>query len=625
MSNLLHLNKLIEQKHNIVSKKISITNEINQLNRDNRYTQNSYINPIKIKSICTIATQKCLNELKLLLLSLDLFEDDIIIFILCDTFVKYEISSCTYKNKIVLYNELDRYDLNRDFQQESDKKMYWIDFMLEKTTIMKYALEQTSNTLFLDSDIVLLNSLPIIPNKDYDVMLSPHYIKTDHENEFGIYNGGYIYVKNKDFPDWWKKMTYELMGKVYMEQGTLDYAYQQFIVGLFEITDNFGYWKASIEDDNNVLSRKSLLHYDDNNLKYENNILNSVHTHFFNNPKYGHEYNYVLPFNKIIINNLKHTKNDKLKNIYDFIVDEQKNTLIKYNFESIHYPQYDYSNTMIFTCDNGLTNRILAIINALYFKKITNKNILIYWDINDHCNCSYYDIFETNDMYRVINKSEFENILKYNEYNYISTKPDDETNISLKNFTKKYINENIALNDLLGMIDNKITVIYSVYYFYHILSDDDIKSLYNNIKIRYDISSIVQNIIDKYKITKYTTYGIHIRKTDMNIFFSQDVQTNIHNIIDTLINNNSYANIFISSDDNDFKILCQQKYKNKIIFVDNEINDNISNKIYRSRSFIIYGLIDFLIMLNCDIKIACGKSTYSILTHKLTSSDSYWY
>ena len=82
----------------------------------------------------------------------------------------------------------------------------WDEFQMQKANIIKMALEMSNDTLFLDSDIIFFNSINCI-DKSKDIALSPHYVKKSNTDEVGYYNGGCLWVKNKNVPDDWIEFT----------------------------------------------------------------------------------------------------------------------------------------------------------------------------------------------------------------------------------------------------------------------------------------------------------------------------------------------------------------------------------------------------------------------------------
>lgn len=326
IENSYFMNKNIECFNDFISKILTKKNYNTPLfNEDylinnckqilNAYSQNCIID---IKTICTMSTESNIIELKLFLMSLNLFWSGII-YIMCDSFVDNWIKNNlnSYNNLIIIsVNKLDKYNMiNTKSQQDNNKKNEWLNLMLEKTHIIDHVLSNTEvdGVLFLDSDIVILHELPKIP--DADVILSIHNGNKAMHKQVGFFNGGCIYVKNKKFPQWWRETTLILKNKVYMEQGTLSHIENNFTFGVFTDQFNFGAYRYFFDDELNIEEKKKKLNCDEINLLYDNKPLISIHTHFF----CKNANNYTVEFNNIILTSLINIQNENFKLIYKYI------------------------------------------------------------------------------------------------------------------------------------------------------------------------------------------------------------------------------------------------------------------------------------------------------------------
>jgi hypothetical protein len=147
----------------------------------------------KIESISTLTNINGIYDLTILLNSLSKFNKDIPVFIACDTAVKNHFEKNYYGLTLYFETCLDKYNgMNR---QQIEQNALFLDFTLEKETVLRKAMTQYSNCLFLDSDICILDSLP---NIDFskDVILCRHFIKEENEKKYGHFNVGYFFVNN---------------------------------------------------------------------------------------------------------------------------------------------------------------------------------------------------------------------------------------------------------------------------------------------------------------------------------------------------------------------------------------------------------------------------------------------
>ena len=229
----------------------------------------------KIESFCTFATKSAYKDLRLLLHSLELYHKDIPIFIICDKWINDKIENEKYDLIIHKKIELEKYtDLNR---QQMEQKNIFIEFLLFKTTVIDYAMSVYNNTLFIDSDIIILNKMDLLINKEYDVGLSPHNIFEINQKKFGIYNAGFMYVANKNITKYWIHIINTT--NTFDDQQALDYFEKKFKVFKFDDSYNYGWWRLFQCDD--PQKRANLFTIDDDNVYYEYKMLKCIHTHLY--------------------------------------------------------------------------------------------------------------------------------------------------------------------------------------------------------------------------------------------------------------------------------------------------------------------------------------------------------
>ena len=114
----------------------------------------------KLESISTLTNKNGIDDLTILLTSLVKFHKDIPVFIACDTIVKNHFEKNNLGLTLYFHTCLDKYnDMNR---QQMESKGLWLDFMLEKESVLREAMTKYNNSLFLDADICLLDCLPNI-------------------------------------------------------------------------------------------------------------------------------------------------------------------------------------------------------------------------------------------------------------------------------------------------------------------------------------------------------------------------------------------------------------------------------------------------------------------------------
>jgi len=284
-----------------------------EYNKDNNFKPDDYQHKYilqkeiivcnEIKSFCTFATKGAYKDLRLLLHSLELYHQDVPIFILCDKWVNDKIDEDEYNLKINKRIDLEKYtDMNRKKMEELD---IFVEFLLFKAVVMEYALEHFETTLYIDSDIILLNKLDLLIDKKYDVGLSRHHILEESEKRFGKYNAGFMYIANKNVLNYWR----EIINKrnTFDDQQALDYFEEDFKVFKFDDSYNYGWWR--LFQCENPQDRLNLFTIDDT-IYYEFNTLKCIHTHL-----YEKNDQQTVQFNKLILQMLEKINHPMLKYI----------------------------------------------------------------------------------------------------------------------------------------------------------------------------------------------------------------------------------------------------------------------------------------------------------------------
>ena len=250
---------------------------------------------MKPSSFCAISTYTCHNELIGLLLSLSLHHPDETVFCLIDSKTQEVLDNMTPKIKLDIRTSvsLDRYSgMNR---REMEIKGIWNDFQMSKANVIKWALSESSDTYFLDADIIILDEINYIDNSK-DIGVSPQLCAQKFLDETGKYNGGTIWVNNKNVPDDWIEFTKtsRFHDQASIEDLVKKYSYQE-----FDECVNFGWWRLLLVGNkeqvkNNIKIVKDKLCYNNKPIKY-------FHTHF-------HDKRFTEFNNLFIINLMKMKK-----------------------------------------------------------------------------------------------------------------------------------------------------------------------------------------------------------------------------------------------------------------------------------------------------------------------------
>lgn len=235
---------------------------------------------IKPSSFCTMCTIKCCQELIGFLLSLSLHHKNANVYIICDSETKNKIEEITPQPKlnIIWKNTLDKYSkLDRN---QMVKNGIWDEFQMAKATVIEFALQYEEDTLFLDSDTIILDTLYVeINNKELGV--SPQFIQKKNVDETGYYNGGMLWTNQKSLPDNWRKYT---KTSRYYDQASIEDLVK--IYDYFEYGENYNLqtWRflLGLESSQKITS---YLNIKNNKIYYKNKPLKFIHTHL-NSPRF---------------------------------------------------------------------------------------------------------------------------------------------------------------------------------------------------------------------------------------------------------------------------------------------------------------------------------------------------
>jgi hypothetical protein len=246
---------------------------------------------MKPSSFCTIATHSCAFELVGLLLSLSLFHKNSHIHIMCDNATKDYINQLTPKPQLHIswYLELNEYThLNR---AKMEAMGIFTQFLNSKAKIMLLALTKHKDVLFLDSDIILTNSIEDI-DKSMMLGVSKQYLVKPSLEETGYFNAGMLWTKSARVCEDWIKFT---KTSRYFEQAAIEDLVKKYSNFKFGEEYNVQCWRYYFNHESAPLENNFTSSYYPSQLLYKNKPLRCVHTHLrdqrfskFNNLVIGH-------------------------------------------------------------------------------------------------------------------------------------------------------------------------------------------------------------------------------------------------------------------------------------------------------------------------------------------------
>ena len=256
-------------------------------------------------SIVTLATGKALEDLRILLVSLESAYSGSYptVFLYTDEQTAHKLPA--YKGTLHIQKDaLNSYTgLNRQQMEKipgSTYKTKWTDFMCEKINAMRWAFREADpgqeGIWFLDADICLFGKLPSLP-VGCDLALAPHYIRAGDEAKYGRFNGGFLWVREPRLLDVWAEATHTSR---FYEQAALEtVAAAATSLYEFPIQNNFGWWRLfqSVQSPQQLVPLFGFNRRAEGvGLTFEGAPLLSVHTHF-------HEKSdpYTLEFNTFIL------------------------------------------------------------------------------------------------------------------------------------------------------------------------------------------------------------------------------------------------------------------------------------------------------------------------------------
>lgn len=368
----------------------------------------------QIKSITTLTNKNGIFDLTILLNSLEKFHKDIPVFIACDITVQKHFDKNNYRLKLFFDACLDKYDGMNEEQMK--QKGVFTDFKLEKVNILKSAISEYSNSLFIDSKVCLLDCLPVV-DLSKDVILC--YNNTN-ENKDENFNDSYFFVNNIKFLEWFRT-----------NLKTLDYCYEEFKVGYFPIQNNFGWWRLYECDNSDERIRKFTIN--DGIVLYDNKCLKSVHTHFSDMTD-----SLTGDFNKFLITFFE--KTDKYNDILALIKKPKETPLIDIIIQSYNEKDPERMNELTLCILHNLENSCV-------------KNVYNLFEGNDD---NYLNKFIKNHP-KYIAKSLSKRLTYLDAFNFVNENLEKNTIVGLLNLDIM-LEETFNSNQLSKVLDKNVII-----------------------------------------------------------------------------------------------------------------------------------------------------------------------
>lgn len=239
-------------------------------------------------AVCTLSTYNAIQDLKVFLFTLNLFNaTKPIVYLLCDSkTAEYLKTNDLYSGPLHIDTGLDRYGtVSRKLmtgQRGYIYKTLWEDFMMEKATVIDNAFEKEDAVFFFDSDICFMGPLPEVPTTA-KIAVSPHMIKPRDEERYGKFNAGFMWTNDKSVPNLWRQAskTSRFFDQAALEDVVKNYTPES--VHEFSVQNNYGWWRMfqSTELSTTLQKKWSIFRFDNTvGIRVDNSPLLSIHTHW---------------------------------------------------------------------------------------------------------------------------------------------------------------------------------------------------------------------------------------------------------------------------------------------------------------------------------------------------------
>jgi len=270
---------------------------------------------------------------------------------------------------------------------------------------------------------------------------------------------------------------------------------------------------------------------------------------------------------------------------------------------------------ILYTC-GGLSNKMFPLSSCLEYSKISNRELFIYWPIDNRCLANFNDLY--NDKINIVNEP-FLSSLADNETEYHAEYLDGVTNdFNLYNRTflyEKYKNNKVIIDNINYNTVVKNLVIMTNTFLKNINITISKQNL-RNMKFKKDVVDKADHYTKKFNLNK-NVIGCHIRGTDLKLHNPLNYNKEIQDIL----NKNKQQLFFISSDDKEIEYNVKNKFKENIIIRPNKhyVEKNIKteswlfkqNNTLTTVEMLKDSLIDLILLSKTNFIIKSNISTFS--------------
>ncbi len=262
---------------------------------------------------------------------------------------------------------------------------------------------------------------------------------------------------------------------------------------------------------------------------------------------------------------------------------------------------------------HGIGNRLRTIASAAVIAKKMDRNLVIIWEPDHHCECLFSDLFDYNNL--VIDKSFLGEAEKngYDIYNYMEIENDSEKDKEI-NTSKNdiYIRSAYSLNSPLTEWTDENNFIQSLTPVKEIMKMIDSFDLNNTIAAHVRMEAGEGTDHNTYDSIENWTQEGHDQ-----LYFWREKSHYLHFIkrINELINENPDKKIFLATDMPETYKVFQEYYGDRLVFLSRDVYD-------RSKEQIIYGLADAILLSKCESILGSTWSSFTELALRLSKTYS---
>jgi hypothetical protein len=200
---------------------------------------------VEIKSFSLVATHELKEEALLCVMAVRRVYPKVDILLFTDMETQGYLAERVKNVTFDLFCEPDNLAiLTKQYSSVSvANRFHRVDCIAAKMPCITQACDLFGNTMFIDSDIVLLDEV----HQDCvdDLTLSPHYHRDNRVgacDKYGVYNAGYVFAASGDVGRVWDQIYRER--STFFEQQGMIWFHEHFDTYHFPRTHNIGFWRC---------------------------------------------------------------------------------------------------------------------------------------------------------------------------------------------------------------------------------------------------------------------------------------------------------------------------------------------------------------------------------------------